>query len=66
MEICWIRLRPSAPISKFLVTRLDIMDLQWCLTPLLTIFQLYRDSQFYWLVVETRVPGESHRPVASH
>ena len=21
----------------------------WCLTPLLTIFQLYRHSQFYWL-----------------
>ena len=20
----------------------------WCLTPLLTIFQLYRGSQFYW------------------
>ena len=20
----------------------------WCLTPLLTVFQLYRSSQFYW------------------
>jgi hypothetical protein len=33
--------------------------------PLSTIFQLYRGGQFY-LVDETRVPVENHRPVASH
>jgi hypothetical protein len=31
----------------------------WCLTTVLTIFQLYRDGQFY-LEEETRVPCENH------
>jgi len=36
-----------------------------CLTSLITIFQLYR-VQSVLLVEETEVPGENHRPVASH
>ena len=36
----------------------------WCLTPLSTIFQLYRESVL--LVEDTGEPGENHRPVASH
>jgi hypothetical protein len=36
----------------------------WCLTPLSTIFKLYRGSVL--LMEEPRVPGENHRTVASH
>ena len=38
----------------------------WCFTPLSTIFRLYRDDQFFFLVEETGAPRENHRPVESH
>ena len=33
--------------------------------PIPIIFQLYRGGHFYWCAV-SGVPGENHRPAASH
>jgi hypothetical protein len=38
----------------------------WCLTPLSTIFQLYRTWQSVLLVEDTGVHRENHRPAESH
>jgi hypothetical protein len=35
----------------------------WYLTPLSTIFQLHRDSRFYWLS-KIAVPSENYQPAA--
>jgi hypothetical protein len=37
----------------------------WCLTPLSTIYQLYRIEKFL-LVEETGVTGENHQSTTSH
>ena len=52
-------------IFRRLFDRLCVRVIEvWRLTPLLTIFQLYRGAVL--LVEKTRVSREKHRPDASH
>ena len=50
----------------YLLFNVDIYNWElWHLTSLSTIFKLYRSDNFF-LVEETRLPGENHRPAGSH
>ena len=37
----------------------------WCLTPLSTIFQLYRGGQFYWWSIRRRKPPTYHKSLTN-
>ena len=54
-----------ASLSRILYIWIVMLNVLWGLMPLSTISQLNRDRSVL-LMQETGVPGENHRPVASH
>ena len=47
-QFCWILLQKSSSEVPYQIINFFLLFVWWCLTPLSTIFQLYRGDQFYW------------------